>query len=93
MEDHHIGVLIQNKRKEMGIGVHELARLAQVSASYIYAIESGKRGRHFDKLLRIANVLSMDIQELADIVNEKLTEITRKNSSFPLYHGEEGDFR
>ena len=77
VEDHHIGVLIQNKRKEMGIGVHELARLAQVSASYIYAIESGKRGRHFDKLLRIANVLGMDVQSFADMVAEKLNENSR----------------
>jgi len=48
----------------LGLTVKELAKRAKVSASYIYAIESGERGSHIDKLARIAQVLETSLVEL-----------------------------
>jgi len=61
----HMGELIQKRRLERRMGRTELARLAQVTVGYIRTIESGRGGIYFDKIVRIANALKIDIRELA----------------------------
>ena len=55
-----IGELVKQKRLLAGLTVRELADRANVSASYIYAFESGLRGAHIEKLARIAKVLQIE---------------------------------
>jgi len=59
-----LGERIKERRLMLGLTVKELAKRAKVSASYIYAIESGERGSHIDKLARIAQVLETSLVEL-----------------------------
>ena len=56
----HIGALIRERRIRRGMRVRDLAEAARVSASYIYAIESGNRGNHIEKLAAIARTLNID---------------------------------
>lgn len=55
---------VKQRRLEYGLSVQELARKAKVSASYIYAIESGARGSHIDKITRIAQALEVPLTAL-----------------------------
>jgi len=55
---------VKEHRLSSGLSVQELARQAKVSASYIYAIESGARGSHIDKITRIAQVFQVPVTEL-----------------------------
>lgn len=66
----HLGEIIKEQRVAQGLRVQELAVFAQVSASYIYAVEAGVRGNHFDKIVRIAQVLKLDLYELASVGTE-----------------------
>ncbi|MHB1627706.1 MAG: helix-turn-helix transcriptional regulator [Bacilli bacterium] len=59
-----LGGRIRERRLMLGLSVKELAKRARVSASYIYAIESGERGSHIDKLARIAQALETSLVEL-----------------------------
>ena len=61
----HIGELIQQKRMEKGISQNELAQRADVGVLYIKHIEKGIGGLSFDKIVRIAHALDIDIRELA----------------------------
>ena len=84
----HIGAAIQSRRRSLGMSVQELADQAQISASYLYAMEAGTRGNHFDKIVRIAEVLQLDLYELAELSKKS------KNSVPPmecrLFHLEMG---
>jgi transcriptional regulator with XRE-family HTH domain len=66
----HIGELIQQKRIEKGIGQTELAQRAYVGVLYIKHIEKGIGGLSFDKIVRIAYALDLDISELASFYIE-----------------------
>ncbi|MCI0182571.1 helix-turn-helix transcriptional regulator [Sulfoacidibacillus ferrooxidans] len=59
-----LGVRVRERRLKLGLSVQELAIKAQVSASYIYAIESGIRGSHIEKLSRVARALETTVNEL-----------------------------
>lgn len=58
------GKKLKAVRKQAGVSVQDLAQRAQVSVSYIYAIEAGHRGSRFDPLARIASVLEIDLTDL-----------------------------
>ena len=64
MARQELGIRVRTARIQSGLSVKELADHASVSASYIYAIESGKRGTHIEKLSRIANALGIPLQDL-----------------------------
>lgn len=66
-----LGLRVRDARLKSGLSVKELAEKASVSASYIYAIESGARGTHIDKLSRIAKVLDITLQDLWPEVNSQ----------------------
>ena len=59
-----LGHRVRELRLQNGLSVQELARMAKVSASYIYAIEAGSRGSHVDKLTRIAQILGTNLTDL-----------------------------
>ncbi len=59
-----LGARVRERRLKLGMSVQELAKKAEVSASYIYAIESGVRGSHIEKLTRIAHSLETTVTEL-----------------------------
>ncbi len=59
-----LGQRVHELRMQKGLSVQELARMAEVSASYIYAIEAGARGSHIDKLTRIARILDTNLTDL-----------------------------
>lgn len=55
---------VQHYRLQKKLSVRELAKLADVSVSYVYAIESGTRGNNIVKLERIASALDVPLQAL-----------------------------
>jgi transcriptional regulator with XRE-family HTH domain len=56
-----IGPRVKRWRLERKLTVRELAYRAGVSVSYVYAVESGKRGNHIGKLERIASALGVPL--------------------------------
>ncbi|PWI57241.1 helix-turn-helix transcriptional regulator [Sulfoacidibacillus thermotolerans] len=59
-----LGARVRERRLKLGMSVQELAKKAEVSASYIYAIESGVRGSQIEKLTRIARALETTVIDL-----------------------------
>ena len=59
-----LGERVRQKRVSLGLTVQELADRAEVSASYIYAIEAGVRGSRIEKLTRIAKALEMSLMDI-----------------------------
>ncbi len=59
-----LGERVRQKRVSLGLTVQELADRAEVSASYIYAIEAGVRGSRIEKLTRIAKALEMSLLDI-----------------------------
>ncbi|WAH42856.1 helix-turn-helix transcriptional regulator [Alicyclobacillus fastidiosus] len=51
-------------RKMRNLSVRQLAHLARVSVSYVYAIESGARGSNAAKLGQIAEALGVRLSDL-----------------------------
>lgn len=56
-----IGERVRELRLSLNLSVRELAARADVSVSYVYAVESGTRGSNLMKLSRIAGALSVPI--------------------------------
>lgn len=50
---------IRNTRLSRGLSVGELAKKAEISAKFLYDIESGKKGVSAEVLLRIATALNV----------------------------------
>ena len=57
-----IGMLIKERRKELGINQQELADLAGVGINSLVAIERGKGNPSMKTLLRILDVLGLEIK-------------------------------
>lgn len=55
---------IRSARIALGMSVKELADRAQISVSYLYAIESGERGSHIDKLYRVCKQLGLKLDDV-----------------------------
>lgn len=62
--DNGLGNRVRSLRLQQNLTVRDLAELAGVSASYVYAIESGVRGSNLNKLGKIAAALSVSISTL-----------------------------
>ena len=56
-----IGIIIKERRKELGINQQELADLAGVGINSLVAIERGKGNPSLKPLLRILEVLGLEI--------------------------------
>ncbi|MBO5595667.1 MAG: helix-turn-helix transcriptional regulator [Bacteroidales bacterium] len=57
-----IGITIKERRKELGINQQELAELAAVGINSLVAIERGKGNPSMKTLLRILDVLGLEIK-------------------------------
>lgn len=57
-----IGIIIKERRKELGINQQELADLAGVGINSLVAIERGKGNPSLKTLLRILDVLGLEIK-------------------------------
>lgn len=57
-----IGIIIKERRKELGINQQELADLACVGINSLVAIERGKGNPSLKTLLRILDVLGLEIK-------------------------------
>jgi transcriptional regulator with XRE-family HTH domain len=55
---------VKQYRLQKQLTVRELAKLAGVSVSYVYAVESGTRGNNLVKLERIAKALEVPLSAL-----------------------------
>lgn len=55
---------LNNKRKELGLKINELARILAIDSSLMSRILSGKRKPTKDQLLKLAECLSLDPNEL-----------------------------
>ncbi|RIV17106.1 XRE family transcriptional regulator [Alicyclobacillaceae bacterium I2511] len=59
-----LGARLKMHRQQQQLSVRELAKQAGVSVSYIYAIESGARGKNLDKLKQLAQALQIPLSQL-----------------------------
>lgn len=64
MDTGNLGRKVKKLRTQRGLTVKQLAEKAGVSASYIYAIESGTRGTNIKKLARIASALGVLLSDI-----------------------------
>ncbi|GMA51524.1 hypothetical protein GCM10025857_28810 [Alicyclobacillus contaminans] len=55
---------VKHYRLKQHLSVRDLAQRANVSVSYVYAIESGQRGHNIVKLERIAKALGVPLSAL-----------------------------
>ena len=60
-----LGELVKQKRIERGFSIRQVAQMAGVSSSYLYAIESDHRGSKFMQVAKIAQVLGISLDDLA----------------------------
>jgi y4mF family transcriptional regulator len=56
-----IGLLLKNRRKELGLDQRNLARLSGVSVHSLSDIEVGKGNPTLERLSKIAEVLGLEI--------------------------------
>ena len=61
----HIGELTQQKRIEKEMSQYELAKRVNIDLARIQKLENGTLILSFAKIVRIAQILDIDIQELA----------------------------
>ncbi len=57
----HLGEIIKNRRKELGITQPHLAELAKVSTNTLYKLERGKGNPSLEVLNKLAEVLGMEL--------------------------------
>ncbi|KTD75187.1 helix-turn-helix transcriptional regulator [Legionella waltersii] len=62
MPKHEISNLIHYYRKQSGLSQQELARLAGVGKTVIYDIEKGKESVRLNTLLKVLDVLNIQIK-------------------------------
>ncbi len=57
----HLGQAIKNRRKELKITQPHLAALAQISVNTLYKFEKGQSNPSLEVLLKLAEVLGMEL--------------------------------
>ena len=62
-----LGLRLRRRRKELGLTLAQLSRLADTGTSTIHGIERGRTAPRLDTLLRLSAALDMPI---ADIIGE-----------------------
>ncbi|MDC1476079.1 short-chain fatty acyl-CoA regulator family protein [Pelagibacteraceae bacterium] len=67
-----IGHKIKTKRRKLGISQLELSKKLLISPSYLNLIESGKRKINVDLLLKLANVLGIEMSDISKKVDTNL---------------------
>ena len=71
-------LLVENKRKELGMKINDLARKIQVDPSLMSRILSGKRKPTREQLMRLSEVLAIDFQVLLkSYLSQEIIELLR----------------
>ena len=60
-----IGFKIKNTRRKAGISQADLSEKLGISSSYLNLIESGKRNVNVDLLLKVSDVLNIELKDLS----------------------------
>jgi len=77
-----LGARIRKIRTDKSLTGQELAKLSKISATYLSEVERGLSDVSGEKLIRIAEALCVDIQDL--ISSGQTTMATSENISIPL---------
>jgi len=70
----HLASIIRDHRKHSGLSQQALAKYAGVGKTVIYDIEHGKKSIQLDTLLKILNVLNIQIQFTSPLIAQKVIE-------------------
>ena len=70
--DLHIGHKIKTKRRKLGVSQLDLSKKLSISPSYLNLIESGKRKINVDLLLKLSNVIGIEISDISKKVDANL---------------------
>jgi len=70
--DLQIGHKIKTKRRKLGISQLDLSKKLSISPSYLNLIESGKRKINVDLLLKLSNVMGIEISDISKKVDTNL---------------------
>ena len=60
-----IGFKIKNTRRKLGVSQADLSEKLGISSSYLNLIESGKRNVNVDLLLKVSDVLNIELKDLS----------------------------
>ena len=74
-----IGKIVRYHRKEAGITQVELAELSGVGKTVIFDIENGKESIRLSTLLKVLQVLNIDIDLKSPIMNKVMEVINEKS--------------
>lgn len=65
-----LGLRLRRRRKELGLTLAQLSRLADTGTSTIHGIERGRGAPRLDTLLRLSAALDMPISRILEIGGE-----------------------
>ncbi|MGE3319398.1 MAG: type II toxin-antitoxin system Y4mF family antitoxin [Candidatus Berkiella sp.] len=69
-----LATLVRKHRKHSGLSQQALAKYAGVGKTVIYDIEHGKETIQLDTLLKILNVLNIQIEFSSPLITQKVIE-------------------
>lgn len=74
MNPKEIGQMIRDHRKKAGLSQLELAKLAGTGKTAVFDIEKGKGTVRLDTLLKILNVLNIQMKFVSPLMSEQQRE-------------------
>ncbi len=74
MNANEIGRMIRDHRKKAGLSQLELAKLAGTGKTAVFDIEKGKETVRLDTLLKILNVLNIQMKFVSPLTSEQQRE-------------------
>jgi transcriptional regulator with XRE-family HTH domain len=78
-----IGKRIQELRKRQGLSQEQVAERAEISSNYLSRIECGKENPTLDMLIKLAQVLKVDMREMFVVGHlAGLDEVKKKIQNF-----------
>ena len=80
------GIKIRQARNEAGLSLSAFAEQSDISPSYVTEIEKGKKYPRTDKILKMANVLEKDYDELVSVKLDPSLKYLETVVSSPLLH-------
>ncbi len=82
-KDRNFGQVIRDRRRQLGLTQHEVARRIKTSTPYVGHLESGKRNPPDKVLRRLALVLGLDRRELFILAYPGAVELPRPKKIWP----------
>ena len=87
------GMKVRQARLEAGLTLTDLARMAEMSPSYLTEIEKGRKYPRADKIVKMAEALGKPYDDLVSIRPVSYTHLTWGNRDEDLAGGERGRLR